>query len=97
MEPKHHPRLAKKALSAFRSYMEHGNDEQLIAELSAIKKDGRNGKSIWFRFFKSYTGATTVRNMAHDMDGTPSRNRTYYIECMKMAIETPAEFLCHFS
>lgn len=97
MELKNRPTLGKKVLSAFRSYMDHGDDARLIEDLASIKQDGKKRQSLWWRFFRTDTAATDVHNMRASMNGIPNSNRTYYIECMKIALETPSEFRCYFS
>ena len=97
MEPQNRHTLGRKVLSAFRSYMDHGDDARLIEAIASIKQDDKQGRSLWWRFFRTDTAATDVRNMRASMNGVPSSNRTYYIECMEMALKAPSEFLCHFS
>ncbi len=64
---------------------------QLIKRLRAVENKTRSGqKSIWFRFFKDDTLATTVNNIERDLNTLPNcyqKNRDHMLENIQIAVE----------
>jgi len=65
-------------------------EEQLIKRLRAVENKTRSGqKSIWFRFFKNDTAATTVESIERDLNTLPNcfqNNRQYIKESIEIAV-----------
>jgi len=65
-------------------------DEQLIKRLRAVENETRSGnQTIWFRFFKNDTAATTVRDIERDLNTLPNcyqNNRKYVHENIEIAV-----------
>ena len=65
-------------------------EEQFIKRLRAVENETRSGqKSIWFRFFKNDTAATTVNNIERDLNTLPNcfqNNRQHMFECIEIAV-----------
>lgn len=72
---------------------------ELIYDLCDIESELINGrktlKSLWFKFFKGDTGATTIHNI--DRNIYCPTNDKYIRECMQLSIDNPKELKIYFS
>jgi hypothetical protein len=87
-------------LALFEEYLENHIDKQgLLDGLYEIEEEliaGRKTvKGLWFRLFKDSCLATTILDLANNLD-CPVNGR-YTKECMQLAIDKPAGLKIHFS
>ena len=80
-------------ISLFQSFLlgEIGKKELLFSlyDIEVELINGKNTKkSLWFKFFKGDTGATTIQNITNDK---------YFVECMQLSINEPKDLQIYFS
>lgn len=67
------------------------DEQKFIKKLRTIENATKSGhQSIWFRYFKNDTGATTVDSIERDLNTLPNcyqNNRKYCFECIEIAVE----------
>lgn len=58
----------------------------LEIEIKAEYKYSTIYKNLWFRFFKDYPSATTIRDIKQYLLYSTSRNKEYIKECIEIAV-----------
>lgn len=89
-------------LTLFADFLaEKETKSKLIYELIKIQRFDLQGqvnkteKSMWFKFFKGDTGATTINDLSNYIDCRT--NREYIIDHMQIAIDNPKGFQIYYS
>ena len=97
---KNHKKYRSTVIDLFQSFLAGKiGKKEMIYSLYDIEVELINGrrtlKSVWFRFFKGDTTATTIRDLENDFINYANDN--YVKECMQLSIDNPKELKIYFS